>query len=109
MIRLVAVIFARPSRHRRWPCRLPRSISLRVPLHKSAKAAVPLGYESMVSAWREPASVRLADTTAGVLDGVEVFAFRTTEPEKGPGEHRAVALTTQRGMLRSLRWRTPRY
>ena len=39
----------------------------------------------MASAWREPASVKLADTTAGVLDGVEVFAFRTTETEKGPG------------------------
>ena len=40
----------------------------------------------MVSAWLEPASVRPADTTAGVLDGVEVFAFRTTETEKGVGK-----------------------
>ena len=45
----------------------------------------------MASAWPEPASVRPAGTTAGVLDGVEAFAFRTTETEKGPGED--IALT----------------
>ena len=33
----------------------------------------------MASAWPEPASVRPAGTTAGVLDGVEAFAFRTTK------------------------------
>ena len=43
------------------------------------RRAVPLGYELMASACPEPASVRPAGTSAGVLDGVEPFAFRTTK------------------------------
>ena len=54
-------------------------MSLWVPSRKSAKAAVPLGYELVASACPEPASVRPAGTSAGVLDGVEAFAFRTTK------------------------------
>ena len=50
-----------------------------VPSRKSVKAAVPLGYELVASACPEPASVRPAGTSAGVLDGVEAFAFRTTK------------------------------
>ena len=62
-------------------------MSLWAPSRKSAKAAVPLGYDSMVSAWLEAASVRQADTTAGVLDGVEAFASRTNEtPFNGSGK-----------------------
>ena len=68
-----------PSRHQPRPCRLRRFMSLWVPSRKSAKAAVPLGYELVASACPEPASVRPAGTSAGVLDGVEAFAFRTTK------------------------------
>ena len=62
-------------------------MKLWAPSRKSAKAAAPLGYELMASALPEPASDRPAGTTAGVHDGVEAFASRTTEtPFNGSGK-----------------------
>jgi hypothetical protein len=56
---------------------------------KSAKHAVRVGYELMVSAWPELPSAMSAERFAGVRDGIlQAFAFDTTKRTK-QGRNRA--------------------
>ena len=55
------------------------------------KSAPLVGYELMVSAWPEPPSAMSAEKSAGVRDGMQAFAFGTSEtPPNGAGEESGV-------------------